>query len=189
MAAMRMPGAVSHDPAWLLVSAAVASGGGIAAMWFVQRLHGILPTVGASLITAAAIGGMHYAGMASMRMTGQPRGMAVAGATAEQFLLPAVVGIGTLIFLIAFAVALAPTEEEIREDAALLAQITELERQSRERATVLTADWPMLRPSLHPAITESDPLRQGPGPGTWDVHSLCIWRLDSHRALAQHARR
>jgi len=145
MAAMRMPGAVSYDPAWLLASAAVAIAGGIAALWSVRRLRGIWPTAGASLITAAAIGGMHYAGMAAMRMTGQPpAAMAAAGATAEGFLLPAVVVIGTLIFLIAFAVALAPTENEIREDAALQARIIELERQSRERVAVLQ------RSGLHP---------------------------------------
>jgi NO-binding membrane sensor protein with MHYT domain len=142
LAAMRMPGAVSYDPAWLLVSSAVAIAGGIAALWSVERLHGIWATVAASLITAAAIGGMAYAGVASMRMTGQP--MAVAGVTAEEFLLPAVVVMGTLIFLIAFAVGLAPTADEIREDAALQAQITELKRQSRERVTVLAPDWPVL---------------------------------------------
>lgn len=146
MVAMRMQGAVSYDPGWLLVSSAVAIAGGTAAMWSVLRLHGFWSTVGASLITAVAIGGMHYAGMASIRMTGQPMAMAGAGATAEEFLLPAVVVIGTLTFLIAFAVALAPTEDEIREDAAMLAQITELERQSRERLTVLAADWPALHP-------------------------------------------
>jgi NO-binding membrane sensor protein with MHYT domain len=173
MVAMRMPSEVSYDRAWLLVSSAFAVAGGIAALWSVLRLHGIWPTAGASLISAAAIGGMHYAGMASMRMTGQPMAMAVSGATAEEILLPAVVVIGTLIFLIAFAVGLAPTEDEIREDAALLAQITELERQSRERVTMLTADWPALQPSrqagtkpttsLRPAITQTDPFRHRPG--------------------------
>ena len=177
MVAMRMPGEVSYDPAWLLVSSAFAVAGGTAALWSVLRLHGIWSTAGASLISAAAIGGMHYAGMASMRMTGQPMAMAVSGATAEEFLLPAVVVIGTLVFLIAFAIALAPTEDEIREDAALQAQITELERQSRERVAVLAADWPALHPrhqagtkpttSLRPAITESDPFRPGSA-AAWD---------------------
>jgi NO-binding membrane sensor protein with MHYT domain len=144
MAAIRMPGAVSYDPAWLLVSSAGAIVGGIAALWSMARLGGIWSAVSASLITAAAVGGMHYAGMAAMRMTGQPMAMAATGATAEGFLLPAVVVIGTLIFLIAFAVALAPTADEIREDALLQAQIAELERQSRERVAVLQ------RTGLHP---------------------------------------
>jgi NO-binding membrane sensor protein with MHYT domain len=82
MAAMRMPGAVSYEPAWLLASAAVAIAGGIAALWSALRLRGIWPTVAASLITAAAVGGMHYAGMAAMRMSAQPAAMAVQGATA-----------------------------------------------------------------------------------------------------------
>jgi NO-binding membrane sensor protein with MHYT domain len=129
MAAMRMPGMVSYDTAWLVVSSAVAIAGGIAALWSVRRLRGIWPTVGASLIIAAAVGGMHYAGMASMRMTGLPMAMAEAGATAEGFLLPAVVVISIVTFLIAFVVALAPTEDEIREDALLLTRIAELEGQ------------------------------------------------------------
>jgi len=134
MAAMRMPGMVSYNPAWLLVSSAIAIAGGIAALWSALRLRGMWRTVGASLITAAAVGGMHYAGMAAMRMTGQPMAMTVAGATAEGFLLPAVLVISTLTFLISFVVALAPTEDEIHEDAALLARITELERQFGDRS-------------------------------------------------------
>lgn len=128
MAAMRMPGAVSYDPAWLVVSSAIAIVGGIAALWSVLRLRGIWPTVAASLIIAVAVGGMHYSGMAAMRMTGMPTPMVEAGATAEGFLLPAVIVICILTFLIAFIVALAPTEEEIREDDELLARFTELER-------------------------------------------------------------
>jgi NO-binding membrane sensor protein with MHYT domain len=143
-AAMRMPGTVNYEPAWLLVSAAVAVAGGIAALWSVLRLRGVWPTAGASLITAAAIGGMHYASMAGIRSTGRPMAMAAAGATAEEFLLPAVVVIATLMFLTAFAIGLAPTEDEIRADAALQARITELERQSREQVTAFQ------RADLHP---------------------------------------
>jgi NO-binding membrane sensor protein with MHYT domain len=139
MAAMRMPGAISYDSTWLLVSSAVAIAGGSAALWSVLWLRGIWPTVGASLITAAAVGGMHYAGMAAMRMTAQPAAMAVTGATAEGFVLPVVVVITILTFLIAFVVALAPTEDEIREDAALLARFAELERRFYERPRVLPA--------------------------------------------------
>jgi NO-binding membrane sensor protein with MHYT domain len=134
MAAMRMPGGVSYDPAWLLVSSAIAIVGGIAALWSVLRLRGIWPTVAASLIIAAAVGGMHYAGMAAMRMTGMPTPMVEPGATAEGFLLPAVIVICTLTFLIAFIVALAPTEEEIREDDELLARFIELERRLGDRS-------------------------------------------------------
>jgi NO-binding membrane sensor protein with MHYT domain len=136
MAAMRMPGMVSYDPAWLIVSSAVAIAGAIAALWSVLRLRGMWPTVGASLIIAAAVGGMHYAGMAAMRMTGMPTAMVEAGATAEGFLLPAVIVICILTFLIAFVVALAPTEDEIHEDAALLARFAELERRFDDRPRV-----------------------------------------------------
>jgi NO-binding membrane sensor protein with MHYT domain len=139
MAAVRMPGAVSYQPAWLLASAAVAVAGGIAALWSALRMRGIWPTVAAALITAASAGGMHYAGMAAMRMSAQPAAMAVQGATAMRFLLPLILVVSIVTFLVAFLIALAPTEDEIREDAALLARIAELERQFGGRPRVLAA--------------------------------------------------
>src|SRR5215510_5948771 len=126
MAAVRMPGAVSYNPAWLLASAAIAVAGGIAALWSALRLRGTWPTVGAALITAAAVGGMHYAGMAAMRMSAQHMAMAAQGATVSGFLLPVILVVSIATALVATAVALAPTEDEIRADAALRARIAEL---------------------------------------------------------------
>jgi len=129
MAAMQMPGAVSYAPAWLLASAAVAVAGGTAALWSALRLRGIWPTIGASLITAAAVGGMHYTGMEAMRMSAQQTAMAVQGATALGFLLPLILVISFLTSMLIFILALAPTEDEIREDTALQVRLAELERQ------------------------------------------------------------
>ena len=139
MAAMRMPGEVSYNPAWLVVSSAVAIAGGFAILWSALRLRGIWPTLGVSLLIAAAVGGMHYAGMAAMRMSAQPMAMAVQGATAGGFLLPLLVVISILTYLGIFILALAPTEDEIREDAVLLARFAELERQPGGRHRGLPA--------------------------------------------------
>ena len=49
------------------------------------------------------------------------------------FLLPLIVVISTLTFILTFIVALAPTEDEIRADAAMQARIAELELQISER--------------------------------------------------------
>ena len=113
--------------------------GGFAILWSALRLRGIWPTLGVSLLTAAAVGGMHYAGMAAMRMSAQPMAMAVQGATAGGFLLPLLVVISILTYLGIFILALAPTEDEIREDAVLLARFAELERQPRGRPRGLPA--------------------------------------------------
>lgn len=128
MAAMRMPGQVSYNPSWLLVSSAVALVGGTVVLWSALRLRGTQAIVGASLVAAAAVGGMHYAGMEAMRMSAQQTAMAVQGATPEGFLLPLIIVISSLTFMLTFIVALAPTEDEIREDVAMQARIAELER-------------------------------------------------------------
>jgi NO-binding membrane sensor protein with MHYT domain len=138
MAAMRMPGAVSYDPAWLLVSSAIAVLGGIAALWSALRLRGTLHAAGGSLIIAAAVGGMHYAGMAAMRMSAQPTSMAVEGATVGGFLLPVVLAVSILTIIVATVVALAPDEDEMRADTALEIRIAELERQLNDRSRA----WP-----------------------------------------------
>jgi hypothetical protein len=48
------------------------------------------------------------------------------GASAEAFLLPLILGITVLTFLVTAIVTLAPTEAEIREDAALMERIAKL---------------------------------------------------------------
>jgi hypothetical protein len=74
-----------------------------------------------------AVSGMHYTGMAAMHIfpPGAGGGMAMAGsgATAETFLLPLLIGISILAFIMTATLALSPTDEEIRADAALLERI------------------------------------------------------------------
>jgi hypothetical protein len=49
--------------------------------------------------------------------------MAGSGATAETFLLPLLIGISVLAFIMTATLALSPTDDEIRADAALLERI------------------------------------------------------------------
>jgi len=126
MAAMRMPGRVTYDPALFVLSVVIAVVAATAALWAALRLRGVLTTLVASLIMGAAVSGMHYTGMAAMRMyrAGGSAGMVMGGAggaTAESFLLPLIIGISIVSFLLSATVAAAPTEEEIHYDAALLA--------------------------------------------------------------------
>jgi hypothetical protein len=78
-----------------------------------------------------AVSGMHYTGMAALSV--QPAvggGMAAmgTGASATAFLLPLILGISIVAFLVTAIVTMAPTEEEMREDAALMERIAELSK-------------------------------------------------------------
>jgi hypothetical protein len=65
-----------------------------------------------------AVSGMHYTGMAAMRVT--PGSMpAMGGSTGVSFLFPLVLGISLFTFALTLVIGLSPTEDEIHEDAAL----------------------------------------------------------------------
>jgi NO-binding membrane sensor protein with MHYT domain len=127
MAAMRMPDTVRYDPLLLVLSVIIAVVAGTAALWAALRLTAVWSTLTASLIMGVAVSGMHYTGMAAMRVYGiQDPGMAAAmqgGASAGAFLLPLIAGISILAFILTVVISLSPTEAEIREEAALMARI------------------------------------------------------------------
>ncbi len=128
MAAMRMPGKVTYDPLLFTVSMAIAVVAATAALWAALRLKGVGRTFGASLIMGIAVSGMHYTGMAAMRMyrADGPAGMVMGGAggaTAESFVLPLVLGISIVAFVLTATIALSPTEDEIRVEAELMSRL------------------------------------------------------------------
>jgi NO-binding membrane sensor protein with MHYT domain len=131
MAAMRMNGHISYNPFMVLLSVAIAVVAATAALWSGLRLRGIPSTLGASLIMGVAVSGMHYTGMAAMHMSRSfgPSGMVMGsagGATAENFLLPLILGISIVSFILTATIALSPTDEEIRSDAELYSRIEQL---------------------------------------------------------------
>jgi NO-binding membrane sensor protein with MHYT domain len=104
----------------------IAIAAGTAALWAALRLGGVRHTLYASLIMGVAVSGMHYTGMAAMHVRAAPGGgMAAmgAGADAQAFLLPLILGITAVTFVLAATITLAPTEAEIREDAALMERL------------------------------------------------------------------
>lgn len=123
MAAMRMPDTVRYNNFLVAISVLIAIVAGTAALW-AGRIRQLWATVAASLIMGVAVSGMHYTGMAAMRVYPAPQSADMAGgATAGGFLLPLIIGIGSLTFILATAIALSPTEQELRDDAALMARI------------------------------------------------------------------
>ena len=136
MYAMRMPDVMTYDIGLVALSVVIAMVAGTAALWAALRLGGLWHTLLASLIMGVAVSGMHYTGMAALRIAPAPSGGGMSamggGVSGTAFLLPLILGISILTFLLTVSVTLAPTEAEIREDAALMERIAtrarELER-------------------------------------------------------------
>jgi NO-binding membrane sensor protein with MHYT domain len=130
MYAMRMPDTIHWNVPLVILSVIIAIVAGTAALWAALRLHGgLLATIAASLIMGVAVSGMHYTGMAALHVFSAPGGGMLSmggGVGATSFLLPLILGISILTFLVTAIVTLAPTPEEIREDAALMQRIATL---------------------------------------------------------------
>ena len=128
MAAMKMPDTVRYSNALVVASVLIAVVAGTAALWAAVRLATVAATLVASLIMGVAVSGMHYTGIAAMRVYGtQDPGMLAGmsgGVSAQAFLLPLIIGISLLAFVLTVIISLSPTEEEMREDAALMAHLS-----------------------------------------------------------------
>jgi NO-binding membrane sensor protein with MHYT domain len=131
MAAMRMPGKVTYNPFLFILSVVIAVVAATAALWAALRLRGVWTTFGAAMVMGIAVSGMHYTGMAAMRMYRalSPAGMVMGGpggATAESFLLPLILGISVVSFILIATIALSPTDDEIRTETDLMDRISKL---------------------------------------------------------------
>jgi NO-binding membrane sensor protein with MHYT domain len=128
LAAMRMPGQLSYDPVLFTVSIAIAIVAATSILWSAVRLRRVWATVAVSLALGVAVSAVHYTAMAAVKVfpAGTATGLAIGGgggATAASYVLPVVLGVSIAAFLAWAAVALAPTEDAIRYDAALLDHI------------------------------------------------------------------
>jgi NO-binding membrane sensor protein with MHYT domain len=120
MAAMVMPDSMSYNPVLLALSVVIAVVAGTVALWIGTWVSGIGATIGASLVMGVAVSGMHYTGMAAMRVhQGSMANMPAAGATPLSFLFPLVLGISVLTVIMTLTITMSPSEEEIREDIAM----------------------------------------------------------------------
>jgi NO-binding membrane sensor protein with MHYT domain len=69
MAAMRTDGKISYDRTLVAVSIGIAVIAAVAAFWIAFHVGGTRRVLGASLVMAAAVCGMHYTAMAATRVT------------------------------------------------------------------------------------------------------------------------
>ena len=140
MAAMSMPDSMSYNMPLLALSVAIAIVAGTAALWAGTRVSRMRATVGAALIMGVAVSGMHYTGMAALRIHSAPMpsmaaaavansaGATVSGATAAVFLIPLLLVISIATFAVTLTISMAPGEEEIAADAEMRRRMEDLQR-------------------------------------------------------------
>ncbi len=123
MEAMSMPDSMSYDAPLFAASVVIAVVAGTAGLWAGTRVRSVGATVVASLIFGVAVSGMHYTGMAAMRVhpdaTSGGSMAAMGGASGISFIVPLLAGISLLMFGLTLAITLSPSEAEIHEDAVL----------------------------------------------------------------------
>ncbi|MFB4306552.1 MHYT domain-containing protein [Actinomadura sp. GTD37] len=121
MTAMNMSADVGYQPGLVALSVVIALVAATAALWFALKVRGLPATAGAALIMGVAVTGMHYVGMAAMRihLHGDAHDAAPSGVRPADFLLPLVGGVGAVATLLLIIIAMAPSEDEMRIEAAL----------------------------------------------------------------------
>jgi NO-binding membrane sensor protein with MHYT domain len=112
MAAVRLHGHVSYDPALVGLSVLIAVVAATAALWAGLNIKSPVAVTVASLIMGAAVSSMHYTGMFAVSVRVDPSSQGLPGATAMQFIFPLAVGLGSYLFLTSAFVALSPTTGE-----------------------------------------------------------------------------
>ncbi|MCX5396368.1 MHYT domain-containing protein [Streptomyces sp. NBC_00102] len=93
MAAMDFQGRFAYSTATVTLSVLIAVVAATVALWAAVSLHGFLPSLGAGVVMGAAVSGMHYTGMAALRVHLHPGAAGEAGGeTVGSILVPLLVG-------------------------------------------------------------------------------------------------
>jgi NO-binding membrane sensor protein with MHYT domain len=130
MAAVEVADRVTYNPVLVALSVVIAVTAGIAALWAALTLDSMWSTIVAALIMGVAVSGMHYTGMAALRVYAAPGQVASTSWTAsgEAFLFPLILGICAVGFLLAAVISLSPTAAEMVVDAELMGRISQRSR-------------------------------------------------------------
>lgn len=101
MAAVNLPGSIHYDPLWVTASIVIALVAAAVALFFTTWVSGKGSLVGAAVIMAIAVTGMHYTGMRAVTVTVDPGILDVPGVDPLVLLIPILVlATGVLIGLI-----------------------------------------------------------------------------------------
>ena len=142
MAAMSMPMSISYSLPLVALSVLIAIVAGTAALWIGTWVRTIKATLGAAVVMGVAVTGMHYTGMAALRVTGMATSStgsiagltgtaSVSGATAGTFLIPLLLVISLATFLLTLSISMTPSEDEIRADQEMRRRLEYLEQRNQ----------------------------------------------------------
>ncbi|MBO0608339.1 MHYT domain-containing protein [Myceligenerans salitolerans] len=123
MAAMHVGVDIAYDPLLVVISVIIAMGAATGALWLSVRVRGAGAGAVATIVMGLAVSGMHYTGMAAMRITsyrllGTPIETPSIGLPATQLVVPLMGGIvaSTVALLIVAAAWPSATEMEIQAE-------------------------------------------------------------------------
>jgi NO-binding membrane sensor protein with MHYT domain len=152
MSAIRVQGSLAYNPLLFAASVIIAIIAGTAALWAALRLNSLLSTFVASLVMGVAVSGMHYTGMAALRVYPAPGQIVNTSATASalDFLLPLILGLCIVGFIFSTVIALSPTAAEILEENELMARISRTADYEPPAVSSRPAARPVSRPAAHP---------------------------------------
>ncbi|MGW1227355.1 MHYT domain-containing protein [Streptomyces sp. NPDC002530] len=111
MAGMRLDGRFEYDTFTVSLSVVVAVVAATAALWAAVSIHGFLPSLGAAVVMGVAVSGMHYTGMAALRVHLHPAASSAApaaGDSAGSVLVPLLIGPVCFLLLAAVVVMFDP---------------------------------------------------------------------------------
>ncbi|MDX3072946.1 MHYT domain-containing protein [Streptomyces sp. MI02-7b] len=111
MEAMLFPGKVDYTTWLVVLSVVIAVVAATVALWFTLRVTGTWATIGAALVMAVAISGMHYTGMAAVNVRDVSGVHSDSGVTGLVLVAPLIIGLGLELMLITFAVLMSPVQE------------------------------------------------------------------------------
>ncbi|MEU4832940.1 MHYT domain-containing protein [Streptosporangium sp. NPDC023615] len=160
MAAMNMSAHVTYDPLLVGLSLLIAVTAATVALWFSVRVRGAAATTGAALVMGLAVNGMHFTGMFALDVSVHGTSAPTSGAEGMDFMLPLLVGISLLTLGLLLTIFLSPSEQEMRQDAELEAQL----RRNRSADGPAAPSGPM-EPHTRPARDHRPSLFDDHGPG------------------------
>ncbi|NED47093.1 signal protein [Amycolatopsis sp. SID8362] len=120
MSAIRIKGTVSYDTWLVALSVVIAVVAATAALWFTVGLKSFVMRILAGLIMTVAVTGMHYTGMAAMKVHLTPDAPDPAGVEVFSFLFPVFVVAALALAAPLCAVMMVPTPGEKAEAAGLV---------------------------------------------------------------------
>ena len=128
MWAMQIQGTISYDRTLVGASVLIAVVAATAALWFTLVLESPMLRFGAGLVMGLAVTGMHYTGMAAVRVSVNPNAPIPGGLEVFSFLFPVfVIGLLALVVPIT-AVMLAPDRSGADEQKAMAVGVAPAQR-------------------------------------------------------------